>query len=80
MPNHPNRGARTAASNPEPAAITAAREAAGLTQARAAAVVHANLRSWQKWEGGERNMHPAVFELFMLKTGQWVLEVEARAA
>lgn len=78
MPNHPNRGARTAASNPDPAAITAAREAAGLTQARAAAVVHANLRSWQKWEGGERSMHPAVFELFMLKTGQRALEILPR--
>lgn len=64
------RGARIFASSPEPASITAAREAAGMTQARAAAIVHSNLRSWQKWEGGERSMHPAVFELFMLKTGQ----------
>lgn len=44
--------------------ICAAREAAGLTQSAAAALVHANLRSWQKWEAGERAMHTAFWELF----------------
>lgn len=49
--------------------ICAAREAAGLTQSAAAALVHANLRSWQKWEAGERAMHPAFWELFLIKMG-----------
>lgn len=50
--------------------ICAAREAAGLTQSAAAALVHANLRSWQKWEAGERAMHPAFWELFLIKTSR----------
>lgn len=53
---------------PTPAEVRAARDAAGLTQAQAAAVVHADLRSWQKWEGGERTMHVAFWELFLIKT------------
>lgn len=55
---------------PAPDEIRAAREAAGLTQSAAAALVHANLRSWQKWEAGERAMHPAFWELFLIKSGQ----------
>lgn len=55
---------------PAPDEICAAREAAGLTQSAAAALVHANLRSWQKWEAGERAMHPAFWELFLIKSGQ----------
>ncbi|EOV4287862.1 helix-turn-helix domain-containing protein [Escherichia coli] len=55
---------------PAPDEIRAAREAAGLTQSAAAALVHANLRSWQKWEAGERAMHPAFWELFLIKTNR----------
>lgn len=55
---------------PAPDEIRAGREAAGLTQSAAAALVHANLRSWQKWEAGERAMHPAFWELFLIKSGQ----------
>ncbi|AXM15598.1 XRE family transcriptional regulator [Xanthomonas oryzae pv. oryzae] len=47
--------------------ISRARGAAGLTQTEAAALVHSNIRSWQKWELGERRMHPAFWELFRLK-------------
>ena len=54
---------------PTPAAIRAAREAAGLTQPQAAALVHTDTRSWRRWELGERAMHPAFWELFRLKTG-----------
>lgn len=50
--------------------IRTARQAAGLTLAAAAALVHANTRSWQKWEAGERAMHPAFWELFLIKSGQ----------
>lgn len=55
---------------PAPDEIRAGREAAGLTQSAAAALVHANLRSWQRWEAGERAMHPAFWELFLIKSGQ----------
>lgn len=73
MTNHPNRSrAGSAASNPDPEQIKAAREAAGLTQADAAALVHSNIRSWQQWEAaentpGHRRMHPAFWELFLIK-------------
>lgn len=52
---------------PTPAQVIAAREATGLTQAAAGAVVHSHLRTWQKWESGESKMHPAFWELFCLK-------------
>jgi len=55
-------------SNPTPAEIRQARESAGLTQTQAAAMIHCGLRAWQKWEGGERKMHPAMWELFQIKT------------
>ncbi|MBC7215647.1 MAG: helix-turn-helix domain-containing protein [Burkholderiaceae bacterium] len=69
MPNHTNRSRRSTspAANPAPAAIRAAREAAGMTQSQAAALVHSTLRAWQRWESGDRRMHPAIWELFRLK-------------
>ena len=51
------------------AQIKQAREAAGQTQSEAAKLVHADLRSWQRWEAGDRQMHPAFWELYRLKTG-----------
>jgi DNA-binding transcriptional regulator YiaG len=54
--------------SPAPADVRAAREAAGLTQTQAGAVVHSTCRAWQKWEYGESRMHPAFLELFLLKT------------
>lgn len=56
--------------NPTPAAVRAARTAAGLTQTEAAAKIYSTLRTWQDWEAGGRRCHPAMFELFLLKTGQ----------
>jgi DNA-binding transcriptional regulator YiaG len=50
-----------------PEAIKAARAASGLTQTQAAALIYCTLRGWQDWEGGQRAMHPAFFELFLLK-------------
>ena len=43
---------------------------AGLTQQQAADVVYSGLRTWQQWEAGDRRMHPAIFDYFLLKTGQ----------
>lgn len=47
--------------------IKAARIAAGLTQAQAGQLLHANVRTWQQWEAGDRKMHLAFWELFQLK-------------
>ncbi|WP_034711437.1 helix-turn-helix domain-containing protein [Acidovorax sp. JHL-9] len=60
--------------NPTPDAIRKARLTVGFTQTEAAHMVHASMRGWQQWEAGERAMPPGLFELFMLKTGQWPLD------
>ena len=52
---------------PDPAEVKAAREAAGLSQTAAAALVYSGLRTWQQWEAGVRRMHPGLWELFRLK-------------
>ena len=73
---HANRSKRnpSPARNPTPAEVIAAREAAGLTQTEAARKVYSTLRAWQRWEtedpNDSRRMHPAIFELFLIKTGQ----------
>jgi putative transcriptional regulator len=70
MTNHPNRSSRgNPAANPTPLEIESARKAAGLSQAAAAKLVHATLNAWQKWEVGDRRMHPAFWELFRIKSG-----------
>lgn len=71
MANHPNRGRDRGKAGTTPTAemILLAREAAGLTQEAAALVVYTSWRTWQDWERGERRMHPAFWELFLLKTG-----------
>lgn len=67
MANHPNRGPKGLAANPDPSEIRAAREAAGLSQTAAAALIYCTLRGWQEWEAGNRRMHPAMWELFRIK-------------
>lgn len=71
MTNHPNRSRRKDAPGmtPKPDEIRAAREAAGLSRRDAAALVYATVRGWEKWELGERSMHPAFWELFRHKLG-----------
>ena len=68
MPNHPNRGPKGPFSNPPPEAVRAARETAGLSQTEAGALLHTTCRTWQQWEAGDRRMHPAFWELFLLKS------------
>jgi len=63
-----NRGPKGPKSNPEPAEVRAAREAAGLSQTAAGALVHTSCRTWQQWEAGDRRMHPAFWELFRIKS------------
>jgi DNA (cytosine-5)-methyltransferase 1 len=69
MPNHPNRSKRTPREgrNPSPEEIRASRETSGLSQTQAAALIYCDMTAWQKWEYGERRMHPAFWELFQLK-------------
>lgn len=60
-------------SNPTPQHIRAARIAAGLTQKEAANLVQHSQRAWENWESASnsgRSMHPAIFELFLIKTHQ----------
>ena len=56
--------------SPTPAEIKEARQKAGLSQTEAGALIHCALRSWQDWEAGKRQMHPAMWELFRLKIGK----------
>jgi len=71
--NHPNRSRRgVPAANPRPEDIRAARAAFGHTQTQAARSIYCTLRAWQQWEAGDRRMHPAMFELYKIKTKQTV--------
>lgn len=56
--------------HPTPEQVLAARTAAGLTQTQAGDLVHSSCRAWQQWEAGDRNMHPGLWELFMLKSAE----------
>jgi len=59
---------------PLPDAVRAARTWAEMTQTEAARTVLASLRAWQQWEAGDRAMPAGLFELFMIKTGQWSVD------
>lgn len=74
MTNHPNRSAGTPGATPTPAAIREAREAVGLSQTAAAATIYSSLGAWQKWEQGDRRMHPGLFELFLIKAKNFICE------
>lgn len=53
--------------SPTPKQVRKAREKAGLSRADAAALVYRSVRVWEKYETGERNMDPAVWELWQMK-------------
>jgi DNA (cytosine-5)-methyltransferase 1 len=53
---------------PTPDALRQARKAAGLTQPQAAELIHCGPDAWASWETGRREMHPAMWELFLIKT------------
>lgn len=48
--------------------VRAAREAAGHTQAEAAACVWVSVVAWRKWESGERNMTPVAWWAYNKRT------------
>lgn len=52
-----------------PALIKEARRLSGLTQSQAALMIDASHRAWQQWEGGQRNMPAAKYNLFLIVTG-----------
>ena len=54
---------------PKKQEIKKARQAAGLTQRQAGELLSVGVRTWQRWEYGERRMSPAMWELFIIKTG-----------
>lgn len=61
---------------PTPVEIKEVRTRAGLTQQQTAEVVHrADGARWREWEGGKYHIDLAVWELFLLKTGQRTLEI-----
>lgn len=47
-----------------------ARNSTGITAAQdwCAAALHTSRRSFQQWEAGDRAMHPAFWELLLIKT------------
>jgi DNA-binding transcriptional regulator YiaG len=53
--------------NPTPEEIKEARANAGITQKNAAEILHTSIRAYQQWEAGDRAMHPAFWELFLVK-------------
>ena len=73
VPNHPNRRPGNTRV-PTPQEVREARERAGLTQAEAAAKVLGSRDAWEKWESlspsENRRMHPGLFKLFLITTGQ----------
>ena len=56
--------------NPTIQEIATARATAGQSTTEAAAEVYAAVRTWQQWEAGDRTMPRAVWELYLLHTGQ----------
>lgn len=50
--------------------VAAVRQAAGLTQAKSANLVHVAVRTWKQYEAGDRTPHVALWELYLLKSGQ----------
>ncbi|HKQ24073.1 MAG TPA: hypothetical protein VJT81_06485 [Burkholderiales bacterium] len=79
MSNHPNRSKnnRTAWSNPTPAEVRTVLERAGLSQQAGADLIYAGRKSMENWvaDGGneQRAMHPGLFELLKIKSGQMPL-------
>lgn len=66
--------------SPTPAEVIAARKQAGLTQEQSAALIYKDVSAWRRWEtdkskSSARDMDPALFELFMIKTGQDIKNV-----
>jgi DNA-binding XRE family transcriptional regulator len=55
---------------PTPQEIRAARDKSGLTQVKAAEIVHVAPQTWIAWEHNINPMSLPAWELFLIKTGQ----------
>lgn len=61
--------------HPSPVEIKAVRLLTGLTQQKAAELVHrADGARWREWEGGKYEIDLAVWELFLCKAGLRVID------
>lgn len=70
MANHPQRSKSappTSARTPSPDEVREFRRSRELSAEQAGTLVHVTGRAWQRWEAGERPMHPAFFELATIK-------------
>lgn len=66
--------------SPTPEEVVNARKLAGLTQEQAAVLIYKDVSAWRRWEtdkskSSARDMDPALFELFLIKTGQDIKNV-----
>jgi DNA (cytosine-5)-methyltransferase 1 len=52
---------------PWPIIIKLIRDNHHLTQAQAASIVYVDIRTWQRWEAGDRNMPRAIWEFFQMR-------------
>lgn len=67
--NHRNRSTMARqAEAPTQEEIRVLREAAKMSPTAAARLIQCSIGAWRKWESGERQMHPATWELFRIKT------------
>ena len=65
MTNHPGR--KPGSAHPDPELIRETRGGVCQTQAQAAAVVHATVRTWQDWEAGRRRMPLVAWQVYLLR-------------
>lgn len=76
-----NAAAKAMLGQVDPVVVKARRTAAGLSQTAAAELVGLKLRGWQNYEAGDSTPTPAVWELFLLRTGAHpLLELVDRGA
>ncbi|WP_198021988.1 helix-turn-helix domain-containing protein [Algiphilus aromaticivorans] len=63
--------------SPAPTDIRSAREAAGLTQAQAGALIYRSPEVWASWERGRRPLDPALWELWQMRAEDpgWIARV-----
>lgn len=60
---------------PKPSEITALRKAAKLTQKESAKLVHTNIRTFQQWEAGDRDMRASCWEMYRIKVAFTIVGV-----
>jgi putative transcriptional regulator len=73
IPSDVNGGDDMGFEEVQPEDVRAARAISGLTQIEAAPIVYTSVDNWQNWEQGRNSMARALYELFLLKTGQFTL-------